>query len=221
MWRTSAGPRRFRDRRDAGRQLAQKLTRSHLERPVVLGLTRGGVPVAAEVARALEAPLDVIVVRKLGVPSHREFAFGALGEDGVEYVNSALVGRLGLTAEDVAEVAVRELTELRRRVALYRAVRPEYHVEGRTVIVVDDGLATGATARVACQVASARGASRTVLAVPVASPDAVREMTPYVDEVVCVLTPGDFSAVGEWYENFDQCDDAEILDLLRGEVDET
>lgn len=219
MWRTGAPPRRFHDRRDAGHQLAQRLTRVRDERPLVLGLTRGGVPVAAEVASVLQAPLDVIVVRKLGVPSHRELAFGALGEDGIQYINSALVDRLGLTRDEIARVTSAEADELRRRVELYHANRPRLDVAGRTVIVVDDGLATGATARVACEVVYARGATRAILAVPVASPEAVHEMASYVDEVVSVLTPRNFSAVGEWYENFNQCDDAQVIELLRGHTD--
>lgn len=208
-------PRKFRDRGDAGQQLAGRLSRMGEDRPLVLGLTRGGVPVAAQVAHVLDAPLDILVVRKLGVPSHREFAFGALAEDGVQYLNSALLVRLGITSDEVAIAISREGDELRRRVALYRAVRPQLDLEGRTVIVVDDGLATGASARAACGVTRVRGAARTILAVPVASPQAVEEATTYADEFVSVITPPGFSAVGEWYEDFDQCDDAQVIDLLR------
>jgi putative phosphoribosyl transferase len=215
MWRPSTLPRRFHDRRDAGQQLAERLAPVRDEHPLVLGLTRGGVPVAAEVARGLKAPLDVIVVRKLGVPFHRELAFGALGENGVQYINAALVDRLGLTTEDIAEVTSVEADELKRRVSLYRASCPELDLAGRTVIIVDDGLATGATARVACDVACARGATRVILAVPVASPEALDQMASHADQVVSLLTPRNFSAVGEWYENFDQTDDAEVIELLR------
>ncbi len=211
--------RRFRDRRDAGHQLAQRLDSLRLENPVILGLTRGGVPVAAEVARTLRAPLDVIVVRKLGVPTHRELAFGAVGEDGVEFINTALVQRLGISDEQIAEVRTFETDELHRRLNLYRHVRPALDLKGRTAIVVDDGLATGATARVACRVANAHGAARVVLAVPVASREALGELGAYADEVVSVLIPLDFSAVGQWYDDFDQCDDAQVIDLLRASAD--
>lgn len=173
------------------------------------------MPVAAQVAHVLDAPLDVLVVRKLGVPSQREFAFGALAEDGVQYLNAALVVRLGITRDEVANTISREGDELRRRVTLYRAVRHQLDLGGSTVIVVDDGLATGAAARVACGVTRARGAARTILAVPVASPEAVVEAATYADDVVSLITPPDFSAVGEWYEDFDQCDDAQVIDLLR------
>jgi predicted phosphoribosyltransferase len=217
MYRPSALPRRFQDRRDAGRQLAQRLEQLRDEHPVVLGLARGGVPVAAEVARELEAPLDVIVVRKLGVPLHRELAFGALGENGVQYLNSALVDQLGLTSEEIAEVVSTEIDELIHRVALYRANCPEIELARRTVIIVDDGLATGATARAACDVAHARGATRVILAVPVASPEAFNQVTTHADQVVSLLTPRNFSAVGEWYETFDQTDNEEVIELLRSQ----
>ncbi len=208
---------RFHDRRDAGRRLGERLASLASladEAPVVLGLTRGGVPVAHEVARALEAPLDFVVVRKLGVPWHRELAFGALGEDGARFVDSALVARLGLGSAAISDVTSRESDELNRRVAAYRRVRPEVDVTGRTVVVVDDGLATGASAKVACDVAHARGARRVLVAVPVASRDAREELASYADEVVCLLVPSDFSAVGEFYEDFEQTDDREVIDLL-------
>ena len=205
---------RFHDRHDAGRRLGERLSSLADEAPVVLGLTRGGVPVAYEVARVLEAPLDFVVVRKLGVPWHRELAFGALGEDGARFVNSALVARLGLEPKAISDVAARESDELNRRVAAYRRVRPEVDVTGRTVVVVDDGLATGASAKVACDVARARGARRVLVAVPVASRDACEELASYADEVVCLFVPSDFSAVGEFYEDFEQTDDREVIDLL-------
>ena len=163
----------------------------------------------------------MLVVRKFGVPSHRELAFGALAENGIQYFNSALVERLGLTRDEIAEAASVEANELQRRVALCRAVRPALDVAGRRVIVVDDGLATGATARVACEVVGARGATGAILAVPVASPEAVHELASYVDEVVSVLAPQNLSAVGEWYENVDQCDDSQVIELLRGHTDAT
>jgi predicted phosphoribosyltransferase len=217
MLRPSTLARRFHDRLDAGQQLAQRLEQVRDEHPLILGLARGGVPVAAEVARVLKAPLDVIVVRKLGVPFHREFAFGALGENGIQYLNTPLVDQLGLTSEEITAVASVEIDELMRRVALYRTNCPELDLTGRTVIIVDDGLATGATARVACDVARARGATRIILAVPVASPEALDQLATHADQVVSLLTPRSFSAVGEWYEVFDQTDNEEVIELLRSQ----
>lgn len=188
--------------------------------PIVLGLPRGGVPVAAQVARALGAPLDVLLVRKLGVPSREEFAFGAIGEDGARVLDDSLVRQLGLDADDVERVERRERTELERRRARYRAGRAPRALEGRTAVIVDDGLATGATARVAVEVARARGARRIIVAVPVAPRDAVADLARLVD-VVCLLTPGTFQAVGEWYDAFDQTSDDEVTTLLadaRGET---
>ncbi|MFC4058214.1 phosphoribosyltransferase family protein [Planomonospora corallina] len=206
----------FVDRRDAGARLAERL-RGHLTGAdaVVVGLPRGGVPVAFEVARVLGAPLDVIVVRKLGVPSQPELGFGAIGEGGVRVVNDDVVRAAYLTAEDMAEVEERERAELERRARRFRGDRPAVDLRGRTVVVVDDGIATGGTARAACLVARAHGASRVVLAIPIGAPDAVESLREAADEVVCLHTPADLFAIGAWYTDFDQTSDAQVVELLR------
>ncbi|HXY93582.1 MAG TPA: phosphoribosyltransferase, partial [Acidimicrobiia bacterium] len=208
------GPRRFRDRREAGVALASVLEPYRREQPVVLALPRGGVPVAFEVARALRAPLDVIVVRKLGVPFQPELGMGAIGEDGVRVVDAEMVRLARVTTHELAVVESRERAELERRVRQYRGDRPMVPLVGRTAIVVDDGIATGGTARAAVQIARAHGASKVVLAVPVAPPSSVRELAAVADAVVAVETPSPFSAIGEWYEQFTQTTDDEVRALL-------
>ncbi|WP_053613676.1 phosphoribosyltransferase family protein [Streptomyces sp. XY533] len=206
----------FTDRADAGERLAEALRPLEAEHPVVLGLPRGGVPVAFPVARALGAPLDVIVVRKLGVPSHRELGFGAIGEGGVRVISEDIV-RIGrVTREDLAAVEHAEEAELARQARRFRGDRPRVALGGRTVIVVDDGIATGATAAAACEVVRAQGAARVVLAVPVAPPDAVARLRGAADEVVCLSSPPAFRAVGEWYRDFSQTADEEVVSLLAG-----
>lgn len=205
----------FTDRTDAGQRLAEALRHLAGEKPVVLGLPRGGVPVAAAVATALGAPLDVIVVRKLGVPYHRELAFGAIGEGGVRVINDDVVRRGGLSPSDIATVERAEQTALVRQAEQFRDDRPRLALDGRTAIVIDDGVATGATASAACQVVRAQGAARVVLAVPVAPADTVAWLRTQVDEVVCLSTPALFSAVGEWYRDFSQTSDEEVISLLK------
>jgi predicted phosphoribosyltransferase len=205
----------FTDRTDAGQRLAEALRHLAGEKPVVLGLPRGGVPVAAAVATALGAPLDVIVVRKLGVPYHRELAFGAIGEGGVRVINDDVVRRGGLSPSDIATVERAEQTALVRQAEQFRDDRPRLALDGRTAIVIDDGVATGATASAACQVVRAQGAARVVLAVPVAPADTVAWLRTQVDEVVCLSTPVLFSAVGEWYRDFSQTSDEEVISLLK------
>ncbi|MFD6112189.1 phosphoribosyltransferase family protein [Streptomyces yangpuensis] len=204
----------FTDRADAGERLAAALRHLHEERPVVLGLPRGGVPVAFPVARALGAPLDVIVVRKLGVPHHRELGFGAIGEGGVRVISEDIVRSSRVTRGDLEAVERAEEAELARRARRFRGDRPRVALDGRTVIVVDDGIATGATAAAACQVVRAQGAARVVLAVPVAPPDAVARLREETDEVVCLSAPRAFLAVGEWYRDFSQTSDEEVVSLL-------
>lgn len=207
----------FRDRQEAGRLVAARLA----ELPemsgkdiVVLGLPRGGVPVAYEIAQRLGAPLDVIVVRKLGVPYQPELAMGAIGEGGVRIMNQGLVSRGRISEEQVAAVEEAERAELEARVARYRRGRPSVELGGRTAVIVDDGAATGATARVACQVVRAMGAERVVLALPVAPPEVLKDLREVADEVVCLRTPSAFMSVGQWYADFSQTPDAEVEELL-------
>ena len=208
----------FADRADAGRQLGQRL--QHLRGPeaVVLGLPRGGVEVAAEVAAALAAPLDVIMVRKLGVPSQPELAMGAIGEGGVRIVLPETVRRAGVTPAELAAVEVRERAELQRRAQRFRGDRPRIPLAGRTAVVVDDGIATGSTARVACKVARALGAARIVLAVPVAPRGWVRGMPDAADDFIALLTPAALQAIGVWYSDFSQTSDEQVIACLRGAV---
>jgi putative phosphoribosyl transferase len=203
----------FADRVDAGRQLAAALRPLAGEDAVVLGLPRGGVPVAAEVAAGLGAPLDVIVVRKLGLPMQPEVAMGAIGEDGARLVDSDLIGRLGVTPEEVARVEAQERATLESRLAGFRARFPRLDLTGKLALVVDDGIATGATASVACVIARLHGARRVVVAAPVGSPHAL-ERVRGADQVVCLLTPRDFAAVGSYYRDFGQTSESEVLDLL-------
>jgi predicted phosphoribosyltransferase len=207
---------RFRDREDAGHRLAARVAELELDDPVVLALPRGGVPVAAQVARVLGAPLDVILVRKLGVPSQPELAMGALGEEGVRVLDRNLVARARVREAQLADVERRERDELARRARTYRGDRDPLPITGRTVVIVDDGLATGATARAAIAVARARGAGRVVLAVPVAPPETVAALRADADSVVSVETPAAMAAIGQWYDDFSQTSDAEVVAHLEG-----
>lgn len=208
----------FVDRADAGRQLGQRLQSLRGTDVVVLGLPRGGVRVAAEVAAALEAPLDVIVVRKLGVPSLPELAMGAIGEGGVRIILPETVRRTGVTPEALDAVERRERAELQRRAERFRGDHPRIPLAGRTAVVVDDGIATGSTARAACQVARAQGAARVVLAVPVAPFDWVRGLSDAADELIALSTPRQLQAIGMWYSDFSQSSDDEVVDCLRNAI---
>lgn len=203
----------FVDRRDAGRRLGERLQHLRGTGLVVLGLPRGGVPVAFEVARALDAPLDVIVVRKLGVPSQPELGMGAVGEDGVLIVNDEVVRIAGVTQRELELVEARERTELERRARRFRGNRYRHSLHGRTALIIDDGIATGSTARAACQVARAHGAERVVLAVPVAPPDWEVRIDE-ADELIALETPAHFSAIGQFYDNFTQVSDDEVVECL-------
>jgi putative phosphoribosyl transferase len=204
----------FANRVEAGRRLASRLEHLRSADVVVLALPRGGVPVAAEVAEALDAPLDVILVRKLGAPFQPELGVGAIGEDNTRVINSEVVSLARVSQRDLAAVEQRERIELDRRVQLYRGTRPRIDLTGRTAVVVDDGVATGSTAVVACQVARAHGAARVVLAVPVAPPDWTDRLAGAADELICVETPYPFSAIGQWYRDFSQTSDQEVIDCL-------
>ncbi|TMS00610.1 alpha/beta family hydrolase [Nonomuraea basaltis] len=205
----------FADRTDAGRRLSARLEHLRGQDVVVLGLPRGGVVVAFEAAQALGAPLDVILVRKLGVPIQPELGFGAIGEDGVRVLNPDIIRAARLSPEDMARVEENEHAVLRRRAEQVRAGRPKVSLTGRTAVIVDDGIATGSTARAACQVARAQGASRIVLAAPVCPPEAAELLRADADEVICLETPADLGGIGLWYHDFRQVGDDEVADLLR------
>ncbi len=205
---------RYRDRVDAGRRLLLHLDHLRGRDAVVLALPRGGVPVGAEVAGGLEVPLDVLVVRKLGAPFQPELGVGAIGEDDVRVVNDELAARLGLTDRDIERIARLEREELTRRVRLYRGNRAPISVQGRTALVIDDGLATGYTARAAIAVARKRQASMVVLAIPVAAPSAVAELSSIADDVICPEQPRFLGAVGQWYDDFQQTSDEEVILLI-------
>ena len=211
---------RYRDRRHAGQALGWRLVEAGVlerfpEPRLVLGLPRGGVPVATEVARILAAPLDVFLVRKLGVPGHEELAMGAIASGGTRVLNETVIERLGVSPSDLEAVARSEAELLARRERAYRDDRPAITVSGATVIVVDDGLATGASARAAIAVARARGAATVVLAVPVAPPETVAALRGDADVVVSVETPTAMAAIGQWYDDFSQTSDAEVVAHLE------
>jgi putative phosphoribosyl transferase len=209
---------RFADRIQAGRLLAERLEGYRQAHPVILGLARGGVPVAREVARSLGADLDVLVVRKLGAPRNPEYAIGAIAEGGAVYVRREALDEVGIDGEQAAALAEREAVELARRVRVYRGERPMIDLAGRTVVVVDDGVATGATARAAARAARARGASHVVLAAPVIAAMSAPELRSEFDDVVAVQLTHPFIAVGLWYERFGQTSDEEVLECLgRGD----
>jgi len=205
----------FRDHTDAGRRLASRLG-EYAGRPglLVLALPRGGVPVAFEVALSLGAPLDVFLVRKLGVPGHEELAMGAIATGGVRVVNEAVVRELGISGEVIDAVAARERAELERRALAYRGERPAPEVLGRTVFLVDDGLATGSTMRAAALAVRRQGPARVVVAVPVAARATCDELRAEAEDIVCAATPEPFFGVGRWYQDFSQTTDEEVRELL-------
>ena len=205
----------FSDRRHAGRLLAERLKELDLESPVVVALPRGGVPVGYEVATALDAPLDVGLVRKLGAPGQPELGIGAVGEDGTVVLDEGAVRALGVTRSQFRAVLARERAELDRRRERYRQERPIVDVGGRDVILVDDGIATGVTVAAAARVLHARGAARVIVAVPVSSPGAAEAVAAHFDGFVSLASPAGFQSVGKWYEDFSQTSDREVLELLR------
>ncbi|ADI04809.1 hypothetical protein SBI_01688 [Streptomyces bingchenggensis BCW-1] len=213
---------RFRDRRQAGRKLAERLREpprgERLRNPVVLALPRGGAPVADEVAQALQVPLDVLVARKIGAPFNPELGVGALAGDDPPLYDEGALALLDLTPAQLAPRAREERTELRRREQLYRRGRPSADLRDRTVIVVDDGLATGVTARAALRSVRHREPARVILAVPVCSREAAAAVRPEVDDLVCLDQPDPFQAVGLWYEDFAQVRDDEVTDVLRASL---
>lgn len=206
----------FEDRRSAGRALVPEVQRCKLKDPIILGLPRGGVPLAFEIAVALHAPLDTIVVRKLGVPSQPELAFGAIASGGIRVINDDVVESLFSLDEDTIDsIANREMKELRRREEAYRLDRPYPELAGKDVVLVDDGLATGATMRAAAEAVKTRSPSSVVVAVPVGSASAVAKVAAIVDRVICLESPQSFYAVGQFYSDFRQTSDEEVRELLR------
>jgi putative phosphoribosyl transferase len=206
---------RFQDRKEAGRVLAESLREFAQDRSVlVLALPRGGVPVAYEIARSLGLPLDVFIVRKIGVPGYEELAMGAIASGGVRVLNERVVERVGISEHQIESVVAREQQEIERRELEYRGDLPPLNVRGRKVILVDDGLATGATMRAAVQALREMGASKIVVAAPVGSDEAVDRIAMIADGVVCPLQPEDFQAVGQWYDDFAQTSDEEVRELL-------
>ena len=207
--------RRFADRPDAGRRLAKRLAPLAGEAPIVVALPRGGVPVAREVAAALGAPLEVLVVRKLGAPHNPEYGIGAIAEGGTRVIDPEAVAALGIDGGVVDSIVEREAAELSRRVAAYRGDRPPLSLEGRTAIVVDDGVATGVTVTAALRAVRGQGPRRTILAVPVCPPESALRLREEADEVLCLRTPALLYGVGQWYRDFSQVSDEEVVSALR------
>jgi putative phosphoribosyl transferase len=207
----------FRDRTEAGQLLAQQLLR-YQDQPqlVVLGLARGGMPVASEVAKALRVPLDVFLVRKLGVPGQEELAMGASASGNIRVLNDQIINALGISPATIEATAAKEEREIERRERVYRGERPSLALENRTIILVDDGLATGSTMRAAVLALRRQHPASIVVAVPVAAASTCEDLKHEVDEILCLLTPENFFAVGQWYEDFSQITDEEVQELLRG-----
>lgn len=206
---------RFRDRTEAGRKLAAELGSYALQRPIVLGLPRGGVPVAYEIARALGAPLDVWVVRKVGVPWHPELGVGAVAEGGYVYLSSDVLAHVRLDEDELIELTERKREEVAERVRRFRGGQQRPELRDRSVILVDDGIATGGTVRAAIQSIRVQAPAQLILAVPVAAPSTLRALEREVDEAVCLLTPANLYAIGIWYEDFTQVSDVEVIRLLQ------
>lgn len=209
---------KFVDRADAGRQLAKSLEHLRGQHAVVLGLPRGGVAVAKEVAYQLGLPLDVVIVRKLGVPFQEELALGAIAENGVEVIDDSIVRSTGVSASEISDIELREGRELRRREHHIRALHPPVSLVGRTAVVVDDGIATGSTARAACTVARRRGATRVVLAIPVAPAEWASNFRDVADECICVHEPFHFMGVGQFYDLFEQLSDDDVDKMLASQM---
>jgi putative phosphoribosyl transferase len=206
---------RFLDRTDAGRRLAERVGSIGLRDPIVLALPRGGVPVAFEIATTFDVRLDVFVARKVGAPGHSEFGIGSVGEGGSTVTDTVACRALGVSAEQFEGLAAAERDELERRVARYRGDRPLPDVASRDVVLVDDGLATGVTAEAALHALRSRGPHRLVLAAPACAPEAAARLRAVADDVICLIEPAAFAAVGQWYDEFGQTSDAEVIELLE------
>jgi putative phosphoribosyl transferase len=205
----------FRDRKDAGRRLAERLARYRGEDSVVLALPRGGVPVGYEVARALKAPLDVFIARKLGAPNQPELGIGAVAQDGSRVLNERIIEEIGVSEEYIERVAAEEIKEAERRIKLFRGERPKPEVRERTAILVDDGIATGVTTRAAIEALRRRDPRRLVLAVPVCATHAAESLRREVDKLICLEAPSNLMAIGLWYRHFEQTSDEEVIELLE------
>ncbi len=205
----------FRNRHNAGRRLAERLARYRDENPVVLALPRGGVPVGYEISRSLDAPLDIFIARKLGAPGRPELGIGAVAQGGLRVLNADAIRALGIPKEHIERVAKRETAEIERRLGLLRGESPEPEVRGRTAILVDDGLATGVTARAAIEALRRRAPRRLVLAVPVCAAPSAELLRPEVDDLICLKTPSGPTAISLWYRNFEQVPDEEVIKLLK------
>ncbi len=208
-------PRILEDREEAGRRLADRLTRFRDEHPVILALPRGGVPVALEIARELAAPLDVLIVRKIGAPDNPEYGLGAIAEGGIQFLDGIRIAEAGYSKEDLDVTIARETEELSRRARAYRGDRPPLDVSGRTVILVDDGVATGGTVEAAIRAVRARHPRRVIVALGVSPSDTLVRLREHADEVIVLMVPEYFAAVGEWYRNFDQVSDETVRRLLQ------
>lgn len=205
----------FKDRQDAGKKLAEKLKAYKGQQDIiVLALPRGGIPVGFEIAKSLEVPLDIFIVRKLGVPGHEELAMGAIADGGIIVLNEEIIQQLGITQVLIDRITQDESKEVARRESLYRRGRPAYKLGGKTIIVVDDGLATGASMRAALIAVKEKKPRKIIAAVPVGAAETCKSLRTYVDELVCLLVPPSFGAVGSWYEDFSQTTDAEVESLL-------
>jgi predicted phosphoribosyltransferase len=209
------GEASFRDREDAGRRLAKRLARYRDEDSVVFALPRGGVPVGYEVARALKAPLDVFIARKLGAPNQPELGIGAVTQDGLRVLNEGIIREIGIYEEYIERIAAEETKEAERRLKLFRGERPEPEVRERTAILVDDGIATGVTTRAAIESLRQRDPRRLVLAVPVCAARTAESLRKEVDELICLEAPSDLKAIGLWYRHFEQTSDEEVIELLE------
>lgn len=205
----------FRDRRQAGKLLAAEVAKLGLRDVIVLAIPRGGVPVADEIAEALRAPLDLIIARKIGAPGYSEYAIGAVSQDGEPVLDGSAVEALRVTKEYVEKEAALQASEVRARMKTYRGDRPYPQIEGKTVVVVDDGIATGSTVRAAIRSLRRRNPGLVILATPVAPPETIRELLVEADRIVCLSTPENFSAVGEFYVDFGQLEDSDVIDTLR------
>lgn len=206
----------FADRREAGRLLARELESHRIPRPVVLGIPRGGVVVAAEIAAGLGAELDIILARKIGAPGNPELAVGAVSEDGQLFFDERILARLGVPEQFIARQRALQIEEIARRVALFRAARPKVPLHGRVVILCDDGLATGSTMEAALWAVRREKPGRVIVAVPVGAPDTVERLAASADELLCLRAPEDFGAVGRFFRRFDQTRDEEVVEILRG-----